>query len=683
MSEVGRLVGSGSAFREGMWSLGCGVLYGGTSVIMGHPLDTIKTKMQAQPQFQSAGMLRTFRTTILDHGVHGLYRGFLPPFIGSLMFRSLQFASYGVVFASLKDTWFEHTKLGGFLEPRVLVGGLASGLSRAVVEAPLELMKTRRQLGSSYSARELTLGFSATTARNVLLLGNFFVIAEAFQAKSPEFFGAHPFLKGGIAATLAWCIVWPLDVVKSQIQAGHRQTAGMATLLWQCARNDEEATAVCTDCNRRFHPECAGMSQEEASTLMLPCDRWQCKDCKTCAQCGGSLTVGSTRVIEIGRICQNCAHSADDDGHCGSPGPKKPGIFGSWSQLGMAIGAAAWALVGTVTGAGAMAFRRYSNIVTACTKAVGLCRGAALNHTNKKFRIAITGATSGVGRAVTEILSRYQPQVSLVRLEACREEDSAVRELSQMWFAAEESLPEGFDAVIHNAGIMLPKEKVIQTNLVGPVVMTEALLKARAEANVRRALRMVYVSSRLQKKSLLATADDVVDVLGNPSSTTQYADSKRAVLSYVASKSGDPNRDPTTKFVACTPGFCNTNLGAPFLPGPLFGGLAPLRWLMLRDSTEGAVGVLKALLDERVENGDFVDSDNGITPQALLRGCQSLGISSVADDESADSRSATAFNTEINRKVSAASSDCQSSIGNSSPRSRKGRKRRPSTCKAH
>ncbi|KAF4668622.1 hypothetical protein FOZ61_006088 [Perkinsus olseni] len=72
-----------------------------------------------------------------------------------------------------------------------------------------------------------------------------------------------------------------------------------------------------------------------------------------------------------------------------------------------------------------------------------------------------------------------------------------------------------------------------------------------------------------------------------------------------------------------------------------------------------------------------------LTPQALLRRGQFLSSSAATegDTDSNDSRSATAFNTEINRRVSAASSDCQSSLGNSSPRSRKGRKRRPSSRK--
>ncbi|KAF4706320.1 hypothetical protein FOZ63_003069, partial [Perkinsus olseni] len=62
-----------------------------------------------------------------------------------------------------------------------------------------------------------------------------------------------------------------------------------------------------------------------------------------------------------------------------------------------------------------------------------------------------------------------------------------------------------------------------------------------------------------------------------------------------------------------------------------------------------------------------------LTPQALLRRGQFLSSSAATegDTDSNDSRSATAFNTEINRRVSAASSDCQSSLGNSSPKSRK------------
>mmetsp|Transcript_2839 Transcript_2839/g.2784 ORF Transcript_2839/g.2784 Transcript_2839/m.2784 type:complete len:179 (-) Transcript_2839:13-549(-) len=72
--------------------------------------------------------------------------------------------------------------------------------------------------------------------------------------------------------------------------------------------------------------------------------------------------------------------------------------------------------------------------------------------------------------------------------------------------------------------------------------------------------------------------------------------------------------------------------------------------------------------------GDY----SSITPQALLR---QGSTGSEPDTESHGSESTTALNTEINRIVSATSSDCQSSLGNSSPKSRKGRKRRQSSRK--
>ena len=72
--------------------LGVGVLYGTTSVAVGHPFDTVKTKMQAQTGFESQNMLKTFSRTVREHGIRGLYRGALPPLFGSGLFRSTQFA---------------------------------------------------------------------------------------------------------------------------------------------------------------------------------------------------------------------------------------------------------------------------------------------------------------------------------------------------------------------------------------------------------------------------------------------------------------------------------------------------------------------------------------------------------------------------------------------------------------
>ena len=51
-----------------------GVAYGITSVLVGHPFDTIKTKMQAQKGFESSGMVNTFVRTLKTQHIAGLYR---------------------------------------------------------------------------------------------------------------------------------------------------------------------------------------------------------------------------------------------------------------------------------------------------------------------------------------------------------------------------------------------------------------------------------------------------------------------------------------------------------------------------------------------------------------------------------------------------------------------------------
>ena len=73
--------------REGFLSTGAGVLYGLTSVAVGHPLDTIKTKMQAQTGFEKTSMTKSFTQVLKTQGLKGLYRGAIPPLIGSGIYR--------------------------------------------------------------------------------------------------------------------------------------------------------------------------------------------------------------------------------------------------------------------------------------------------------------------------------------------------------------------------------------------------------------------------------------------------------------------------------------------------------------------------------------------------------------------------------------------------------------------
>lgn len=52
----------------------------------------------------------------------------------------------------------------------------------------------------------------------------YFIIIDSIRRNSPELFSSPllgPFLASGMAATLAWWIVWPLEYMKSQVQGSY------------------------------------------------------------------------------------------------------------------------------------------------------------------------------------------------------------------------------------------------------------------------------------------------------------------------------------------------------------------------------------------------------------------------------------------------------------------------------
>jgi len=69
----------------------CGFLYGGTNTLVGHPFDTVKTKMQTQSEHMGlkVGVIDTVRNVYRNEGAVGFYRGWLPPFLGSVVYRSV------------------------------------------------------------------------------------------------------------------------------------------------------------------------------------------------------------------------------------------------------------------------------------------------------------------------------------------------------------------------------------------------------------------------------------------------------------------------------------------------------------------------------------------------------------------------------------------------------------------
>ncbi|XP_050023323.1 uncharacterized protein [Dermacentor andersoni] len=235
-------------FKEGAIGLGVGVLYGVTNVCVGHPFDTIKTKMQAQAGFESCSMYQSFRKTLRTGGVVGLYRGCVPPLLGSGIYRSVQFAVFEAAYTYLDNTvCTSQIPLTAGLQTRVVIGGVIASTARAIIECPLEYAKISRQIGQTWTLRKVYTGFGVTWMRTVGLMTSYFIFLDSGRRNFNEYFQRPllgPFLISGLAATAAWWIVWPLEYMKSQVQGHYGQNVSLLQRMKSIYRQKGGFTAM-------------------------------------------------------------------------------------------------------------------------------------------------------------------------------------------------------------------------------------------------------------------------------------------------------------------------------------------------------------------------------------------------------------------------------------------------------
>ncbi|KMT11661.1 hypothetical protein BVRB_5g106010 [Beta vulgaris subsp. vulgaris] len=231
--------------------LTAGTVGGAAQLIVGHPFDTIKVKLQSQPTPvpgqapRYAGAVDAVRQTLAAEGPKGLYKGMGAPLATVAAFNAVLFTVRGQMETLLKSEPGAPLSVG-----QQVACGAGAGVAVSFLACPTELIKCRLQAQGSVSGvgtaamavkyggpidvakhvlseagmRGLFKGLVPTLAREVPGNAAMFGVYEAVKQyiagghDTSELGRGSLILAGGIAGACFWSSVYPTDVVKSVIQ---------------------------------------------------------------------------------------------------------------------------------------------------------------------------------------------------------------------------------------------------------------------------------------------------------------------------------------------------------------------------------------------------------------------------------------------------------------------------------
>lgn len=228
-----------------------GYLSGAVGIIIGNPLDVIKVRRQAQqaspPPVLSSPSMIAGETSATSQGTSfgtrflrsytSLVTGTAAPILGYGALNALLFVSYNRTESALNSVFSTSENLWN-----AWIAGSVGGLATWIVSTPTELIKCRAQLASppmsslaiarqiwrNEGVRGLYFGGAVTALRDSIGYGFYFwsyelstrwLATKAEERTSFQQEAAKVLFCGGLAGVVTWASVFPLDVIKTRVQA--------------------------------------------------------------------------------------------------------------------------------------------------------------------------------------------------------------------------------------------------------------------------------------------------------------------------------------------------------------------------------------------------------------------------------------------------------------------------------
>ncbi|KAJ1675532.1 hypothetical protein EV182_001084 [Spiromyces aspiralis] len=219
-------------------------------VAVGHPLDTVKVRLQIEGTARFKGPIDCLISTIKNEGVLGLYKGMASPLVGIAAVNSLLFWAY----SKLKALQVGSAQ-GQANAKQIAIAGAGAGAINSILSSPVELLKIRlqAQYGNAHdpaarlfrgpiplakhlvrefgAVKGLLWGFWSTVLREVPAYAGFYSGFEFAKRQFLAHQGSNPdgdlgvgklVLCGSFAGICCWIASYPFDVIKSKVQNGER-----------------------------------------------------------------------------------------------------------------------------------------------------------------------------------------------------------------------------------------------------------------------------------------------------------------------------------------------------------------------------------------------------------------------------------------------------------------------------
>lgn len=185
---------------------------GAIQTLIGHPLDTIKTRIQ----IDNSNFTKVIKTVKYNEGYLYLYKGAFMPLIGNCILNSFLFT--------------HHYSINNIINNHY-ISGFYTGFISGIILSPFELIKCNLQnnrtknkmkiidIIQQIKSKQIILhnGIGLTALRDSIGLSIYFGVYESLQ-----YYINNPLINGGIAGSLSWIYSYPIDVIKTKKQVSNK-----------------------------------------------------------------------------------------------------------------------------------------------------------------------------------------------------------------------------------------------------------------------------------------------------------------------------------------------------------------------------------------------------------------------------------------------------------------------------